>query len=352
MQPNDLERVARQIRRRDLQAVFEAGAGHIGGEMSAIDILATLYFGVLRVWPDQPRNPERDRFMLTKGHAACALYATLAHRGFMPEDELSHLPAAALPPERPPGPQQGAGRRDQHRPARPRPAGRRGRGPGRQAPRRAAGASSCSPATASCRRAATGRPSMAAAHYKLDNLTVIVDRNRLQQGAWTERDEGPRAAGRQVAGLRLGGPRGRRPRHRAIARYLRRRPRAPGNRPHCIIAHTHKGQGVSFMRGQGRGTTRCPAPSSTRSRWPNSRSWRHERGLTAPELLRLPRRLRRDAARARRATTQRIVAVCQRLRRLAASSAGSGKMSPSGWSTSASPSRTWSASAPGWPTAG
>ena len=52
MQLDDLERVARQIRRRDLQAVFEAGAGHIGGEMSAIDILTTLYFKVLRVWPD------------------------------------------------------------------------------------------------------------------------------------------------------------------------------------------------------------------------------------------------------------------------------------------------------------
>ncbi|MBL9059476.1 MAG: transketolase, partial [Mangrovicoccus sp.] len=52
MQPNDLDRIARQIRLRDLQAVFDAGAGHIGGEMSAIDILTALYFRVLRVWPD------------------------------------------------------------------------------------------------------------------------------------------------------------------------------------------------------------------------------------------------------------------------------------------------------------
>ena len=89
MQTNDLERVARQIRRRDLQAVFEAGAGHIGGEMSAIDILTALYFRVLRVWPDQPRNPERDRFVLSKGHTACALYVTLAKRGFIPEEEIS-----------------------------------------------------------------------------------------------------------------------------------------------------------------------------------------------------------------------------------------------------------------------
>ena len=68
MQPNDLDRIARQIRRRDLQAVFEAGAGHIGGEMSAIDILTALYFRVLRIWPDQPKHPDRDRFVLSKGH--------------------------------------------------------------------------------------------------------------------------------------------------------------------------------------------------------------------------------------------------------------------------------------------
>ena len=88
MQPNDLDRIARQIRLRDLQAVYEAGAGHIGGEMSAIDILTALYFGVLRIQPDQPRNPDRDRFVLSKGHVALALYVTLAKRGYIPEDEI------------------------------------------------------------------------------------------------------------------------------------------------------------------------------------------------------------------------------------------------------------------------
>ena len=67
----------RQIRLRDLQAVYEAGAGHIGGEMSSIDILTALYFRVLRLWPDQPKHPERDRFVLSKGHVALALYVTL-----------------------------------------------------------------------------------------------------------------------------------------------------------------------------------------------------------------------------------------------------------------------------------
>ena len=80
MQPNDLDGIARQIRLRDLQAVFEAGAGHIGGEMSAIDILTALYFRVMRIWPDQPEHPDRDRFVLSKGHVALALYVTLAKR--------------------------------------------------------------------------------------------------------------------------------------------------------------------------------------------------------------------------------------------------------------------------------
>ena len=89
MQPNDLTRIARQIRLRDLQAVYEAGAGHIGGEMSSIDILTALYFRVLRLWPDQPKHPERDRFVLSKGHVALALYVTLAKRGFFPEAEIA-----------------------------------------------------------------------------------------------------------------------------------------------------------------------------------------------------------------------------------------------------------------------
>ena len=88
MQPNDLDRIARQIRLRDLQAVYEAGAGHIGGEMSAIDILTALYFRVLRVSPDAPKRPDRDRFVLSKGHVALALYVTLAKRGFIPEEEI------------------------------------------------------------------------------------------------------------------------------------------------------------------------------------------------------------------------------------------------------------------------
>ena len=80
---------ARQIRIQDLKLVHYAGAGHIGGDLSAIDILATLYGAVLNITPETVDDPERDRFILSKGHIAGALYTTLAAFGFLPVQELA-----------------------------------------------------------------------------------------------------------------------------------------------------------------------------------------------------------------------------------------------------------------------
>jgi len=80
---------ARQIRLQDLKLVHYAGAGHIGGDFSAIDMLATLYGAVLNVSPETVDDPERDRFFLSKGHVAGALYTTLAAFGFIAVDELA-----------------------------------------------------------------------------------------------------------------------------------------------------------------------------------------------------------------------------------------------------------------------
>ena len=80
---------AARIRRRNLQMIHEAAGGHTGGDLSAADILTTLYFGgVLQVDPADPTWPERDRFFLSKGHCSGVLYTTLALRGFFPEAEL------------------------------------------------------------------------------------------------------------------------------------------------------------------------------------------------------------------------------------------------------------------------
>jgi transketolase len=77
------------LRRLVVQMAFESQTGHVGGGLSAADIVAALYFDVLRVRPEQPDWPDRDRFILSKGHAAAVWYAALARRGYFPLDELS-----------------------------------------------------------------------------------------------------------------------------------------------------------------------------------------------------------------------------------------------------------------------
>lgn len=71
-----------------LQCVYEAASGHPGGSMSCMDVLTVLYFGVMRIDPDSPKAPNRDRFVLSKGHCTPALYSVLALRGFFPVEEL------------------------------------------------------------------------------------------------------------------------------------------------------------------------------------------------------------------------------------------------------------------------
>ena len=80
---------AQRIRQEALKMVAAAKASHIGGALSMADLLAVLYGGVLRIDPKAPDNPDRDRFLLSKGHGAAAVYACLAARGFFPESWLS-----------------------------------------------------------------------------------------------------------------------------------------------------------------------------------------------------------------------------------------------------------------------
>lgn len=243
MQTNDLERVAKQIRRRDLQAVFEAGAGHIGGEMSAIDIMTALYFRVLRINPDQPKDPNRDRFVLSKGHTALALYITLAKRGFFPEDEISTF----LKPH---------SRLNGHPNCNKVPGVETNTGPlGHGLPvavgmakaaklQKAAWRTYVMTGDGEMQEGSNWEAIMAAAHFKLDNLTLVIDHNRFQQGAAL-------ADTNNVAPLR--------PKLEAfdwdvseidgnnmseVVTALEQR----GSRPHCIVAHTNKGHGISFMQ--------------------------------------------------------------------------------------------------------
>jgi transketolase len=84
----DLEALARRGRLHVIETVAHSGAGHVGGPLSAMDLLVALYFRILRIRPDEPAWPERDRFVMSKGHSAIALYTVLALRGYFPVEEL------------------------------------------------------------------------------------------------------------------------------------------------------------------------------------------------------------------------------------------------------------------------
>lgn len=84
----ELQQIAREIRRKSLEIIHRAGSGHPGGSLSGADIAAALFFGVMHYDPKNPKDPKRDRFVLSKGHATGLLYATLARAGFLRDDEL------------------------------------------------------------------------------------------------------------------------------------------------------------------------------------------------------------------------------------------------------------------------
>ncbi|GBG57910.1 transketolase [Sporomusaceae bacterium FL31] len=90
-QVSQLEDRAKAVRRSIVSMVTEANSGHPGGSLSAADILVTLYFAEMNVDAQKPNDPDRDRFVLCKGHAAPVLYATLAEKGYLPHEELLTL---------------------------------------------------------------------------------------------------------------------------------------------------------------------------------------------------------------------------------------------------------------------
>ncbi|TPW17666.1 MAG: transketolase, partial [Elusimicrobia bacterium] len=99
-----LEAIARKVRAQVVSMSHEAGVPHLGSSLSCVDILVALYWGALAVDPAKPKDPERDRAILSKGHAATTLYTVLAHRGFFPGSELSRFNQDGGPMQEHPGP--------------------------------------------------------------------------------------------------------------------------------------------------------------------------------------------------------------------------------------------------------
>lgn len=246
LEPSLLLQQANTIRRRNLQMIYRAGLGHIGGDLSAADILTTLYFAILHIDPKQPYAPDRDRFFLSKGHCAGALYTTLAEAGFIPIEQLDTFmaPLSKL-----------NGHPDRNKV----PGVETNTGPlGHGLPVAVGTAIAAKLQKANWRTyALTGdgelqegsmwEAAMAAAHYQLDNLTVIVDRNGLQQGDATERTMHlePLADKWRAFGWSVQEVDGHN--HAALLDTFHSIPFEAG-KPNCVLAHTHKGQGVSFMR--------------------------------------------------------------------------------------------------------
>lgn len=260
-----LREIARRIRVHVIRSVFHARAGHLGGPLSAAELLAILYFHELRIRPDEPDWPDRDRFILSKGHSSIGLYAAMALRGYFPVEELLTFDAANSRLQghpdmtRLPGLDMSTGSLGMGISA----------GMGMALGARLTGRDVrvyVMLGDGECQEGEVWEAAMAAPRYRLDNLVAIVDDNRLQQYGWpgdgpdgriSPHDPGELAAKWRAFGWRVLEVDG----HdvAAIVDVLAEARRGDG-RPIAIIADTVKGKGVSFMEGHWYWHTRAITP--------------------------------------------------------------------------------------------
>ncbi len=237
--------LARRIRYYTLLMVHRAKSSHIGTDYSAAELLAVLYGKILRVDPENPNWSERDRFILSKGHGCAAFYATLAERGFFPLEWLDtfyqngSLLAGHVTHTNVPGVEVSTGSLGHGLSI----------GAGMALAAKRDGKSYrifCLLSDGECDEGSTWEPILFASQHKLDNLIAIVDYNKIQSLGWVKEvmDLEPfgdkwRAFGwavREIDGHNLD----------EIEEKLSSVPFEQG-RPNCVIAHTVKGKGVSFM---------------------------------------------------------------------------------------------------------
>ena len=240
-----LEKIARDIRVDIIKETFHAGSGHPGGSLSATDIVTYLYFKEMNIDPADPKKADRDKFVLSKGHAAPVLYAALASKGFFPKEELVTLRKLGSrlqghPDMRKvPGVEMSTGSLGQGFSASVGMAiaGKLDQNPGRVYVLLGDG---------ELQEGLVWEAAMAAAHYKLDNMVVIVDWNGLQIDGKNEDvmtvtpvDEKFKSFGFHVISIN-GHSFGEIEAALAEARKTKGKPTA-------IVAKTIKGKGVSFM---------------------------------------------------------------------------------------------------------
>ena len=247
----ELEAIATQVRGHILRTVHTAGGGHVGGPLSATDMLVALYFEILNIDPSNPEWEDRDRFILSKGHSCIALYAVMAERGYFPLAELATFDAIDSRLQGHPDMTQ--------LPGLDMSSGSLGQGlspaVGMALGARMRGKRFTTYAMLGDGELQEGQiweAAFIAARYELGNLVAILDLNKLQQFGWQE-----------PGGMRppLDDPSGK---WRAFGWHVTevdghdigafidaiQDSRAARDRPSIVIAHTVKGKGISFMENE------------------------------------------------------------------------------------------------------
>lgn len=244
----ELEEIARQLRMDSLKLIHRRGAGHPGGALSAAEIIAALYFHVLRIDPTDPTWELRDRFILSKGHASAVLYSALTRRGFFPFSELDHWGEVDCPHQ---------GHPDRLKtPGVEMTSGILGHGV-------ALGAGLALAARLNqltyqtyvllgdgeCQAGIVWEGAVTAAKYRLSNLTAIVDNNDVQLDGFVHdvMPLEPLAGKWSACGWHVIEVNGHSVRQVVEALELAKEMHES---PTVILAHTTKGKGVSFMENQ------------------------------------------------------------------------------------------------------
>jgi transketolase len=259
----ELEELARQARVHIVRSIAAAKGGHLGGPLSAIDTLIALYFGALRIKPELPDWTDRDRFVLSKGHSSIALYTTLAMRGYFPIDELSTFDAIDSRLQ---------GHPDMAiTPGVDMSSGSLGLGfsgaVGIALGARAAGkdfSTFVMLGDGECNEGIVWEGAHVAERYRLGNLVAIVDHNKLQQFGWrgeTVQERLPSYTGTQLVdrwsafGWKVFEMDG----HdmKDVVDTIGKAQAHTGG-PVAIVAHTVKGQGVSYMENDYKWHARVP----------------------------------------------------------------------------------------------
>ena len=262
---NELKEKARDIRKGIIEAVYSANSGHPGGALSIADILTVLYFNQMNIDEKNPKWEERDRLVLSKGHASAALYSTLANRGFFPVEDLKTFRKLNSRLQ---------GHPDMKNiPGVDMTTGSLGQGLSSANGMAIAGKIDnkdyrvyCILGDGEIEEGQVWEAAMTSSKYKLDNLCVIVDNNNLQIDGTVKEVMSPYPIDKKFEefGFKIINIDGNNIQEIIDAFDVAKNIK---NQPVCIIAKTVKGKGISYMENQAGWHGKAPKKSNTPKLW-------------------------------------------------------------------------------------